>query len=100
MRDVQRVVVIGGLLLLALVALFPPRKGFEPSNLRGSFPFQVASRKFLFSGEIYQYVYTVQGGDRGIAAEVDPGRLIAEALLVVSLTGIVFVIVSGRARSA
>src|SRR5690242_10168809 len=100
MRESKRVVLILGFLVLAVIALFPPRRATETGDLRRSFPYHVASRTFLFSDGIYEYVYAVPGGQQGIAAEVDVGRLAAEALLVVCLTGIVTVIVTDRLRSA
>src|SRR4051812_44885445 len=76
----SRNILLVGLVLLGLVGLFPPRRATDMMR-----PHRVASRAFLFSGSLYEY--QDERGE-GFSAEVDVGRLLAEVLLVASLTGI------------
>jgi hypothetical protein len=90
MRDPVRVVGVVGLVLVAAVALFPPRKAWIPIggnviSVQGvslGHPY-AGSRAFLFGGGLYRDEYRIGEGAIGMAAEVDAGRLVAEIALVV-----------------
>ena len=85
MRGPAPVVAAAGLLLLGAAALFPPLK--RPADLGGGSAGPLGSRAFLLSGE-YMF-YADQGGQRvgKPGAEIDPGRLLAEALVILSGAG-------------
>jgi hypothetical protein len=90
---VRRGIIVCGFVLLALIALFPPRRGVETVNSQLVKPTAIPSRRFLFSSKLYEYDYHQPGRDdiltgTQFAAEIDAGRLIAEALLAVVLIGI------------
>ena len=80
-----------GLLLLAMIALFLPRKHFGERDLR------IAPRGFLFSSSLYfdDGEVGVQGSEnyRGWRYEysLDLLRLLCECIVVVALTSAVFI---------
>jgi len=76
-------------LLILLCAAFPPRE-FSPDTSYLGRP----SRKFLFFSSLYSEDF----GGGGIArVHVDAGRLAAETLVILSLTGIVLLATNSRA---
>jgi hypothetical protein len=86
MRGSARIAAALGLLLLGVIGLFPPLK--RPADLPVGSNGALGSRTFLLSGE-YMF-YTDLGGQRAgkAGAEIDGGRLFAEALVLLSAAGI------------
>src|SRR5436309_2019759 len=86
MATPSRIVAALGLLLLGVVGLFPPLR--PPANIPVGSPGVLGSRTFLLARE-YTFIYDLGGQRIGKpGAEIDPGRLFAEALVVVAATGI------------
>jgi hypothetical protein len=87
MRAPARIAAVMGLLLLGVIGLFPPLK--RPADLAGGTTGAFGSRAFLLSGEYVFYTDYADGARFGKPnAEIDFGRLFAEALVIVSATGI------------
>ena len=90
MATPSRIVAALGLLLLGVVGLFAPLR--RPADIPVGSPGVLGSRTFLLAGE---YTFTTDLGGQRIGkpgAEIDPGRLFAEALVVVSATGLGLVV--------
>jgi hypothetical protein len=96
----SKTALIVGFILLAVIAVFPPRR----SDRHG-----VVSRKFLFSGRFDEYVlrdYSDRDKKEGITsrpstelfsgAQIDVGKIIAESLLAASVTGLCVVALNRR----
>ena len=94
MNTRQRIILIGGFLMLTLVAVFPARKHFG-----GNAPLP---REFLFSGsvEVHScYQKDSHSGKEikvGAPAKIDFGRLFAESLCMAAVTGLLFVLMGKR----
>ena len=79
----QKVILVASLLLGA-VALFPPRQEIS------SIP-KPAGRGFLFNPGFSEVIIPDAYGGRVKLYEINAGRLLAEALLIVALAGIALV---------
>jgi hypothetical protein len=86
MRGSARIAAALGLLLAGLIGLFPPLK--RPADLPLGSNGVLGSRAFLLSVE--HMFHTDLGGQRvgKAGAEIDGGRLFAEALVILSAAGI------------
>jgi len=105
----QTAILIIGICLCAVCALYPPRKMANPSDLRFLIeggnttseiitPEIVIPHAFLFSMDFGLYSSSIRTGvnpDSRLVrykVEVDDGRLLAELVLIASLTGIVVLV--------
>ena len=85
MRGSVRIAAALGLFLMGLIGLFPPLK--RPADIPIGYQGALGSRAFLLSGE-YMFYSDVGGQRIGKAgAEIDGGRLFAEALVLLSAAG-------------
>jgi hypothetical protein len=73
--------------LVALCALFPPRKLDSPF-------FGLASREFLFSPNIYSKGSNAQTG--GVPVSIAGSQLAAECILILSVAGIVILVINNK----
>ena len=86
MTGPARIAAILGLLLLGVIGLFPSLK--PPPNFPAGPTGVLGARAFLLSSE-YIYYVDQSGGRTGKAgAEIDLGRLFAEALVIGAVAGI------------
>lgn len=90
-----RIVTIVGLLLLAFVAFYPPVK--RPPHIKGVAQREAArewplGQRSLLLVSDYMYAYRAPGDTAnqlaGEETEIDVGRLLGEAILIVALTGV------------
>jgi hypothetical protein len=100
----QTAILIIGICLCALCALCPPRKLADPSDIRflieggNTTPEIVVPHAFLFSEDFGLFSSSARTGDNPDSrlirykVDVDSGRLIAELVLIASLTGIIVLI--------
>ena len=84
----QTVILIIGICLCAVCALFPPRRIILPQDYDHNTLHGQVTHAFVFSDDFG--VYRV--GNLGYLTEVDSGRLLVELVLAASLTGIVVLI--------
>jgi hypothetical protein len=86
MKTSARIIAVIGLLLLGFIGLYPPLK--RPANLPEGSPKPVPARAFLFTGEYTFYVDLRHQQRVGQPKpEIDFGRLLAEALFIISVIG-------------
>ena len=87
-------VLLVGIGLCAICALFPPRGLIKPTDYgfmiraRSVSPLVIVPRAFLFSSDFALYQTVNDGVHYSYPVEVDSGRLLAELVLVGALTGI------------
>jgi hypothetical protein len=96
-----RTTTVVGLLLLAAIGLFPPLKRSPlPTDPCVSEPGPFGQRAWLNADP---YVYRCRkldgSGPYGFPAEIDVGRLWAEGLLILAVTGTVFVLLPRSQRA-
>ncbi len=84
MNEKQRITLIFGLLLIALCALFPPRR--YTGNTISVNDSTVAPRSFLWTQQLHQ----IKGGGHSYRVEIDTAKLMAEVIAFAALTGVVF----------
>jgi hypothetical protein len=90
MNKTTRIVLLTGVCLCAICAVFPPRRINNTSSFQfvtredGKFAPYDVPRAFLFSPEFG--IYRAAGGTL-FPAEVDGGRLLAQLVLIGTLTG-------------
>ena len=91
MRGPARIAAVVGLLLLGVIGLFPPLK--RPADFPGGSTGLRGARAFLLPEEYTFYGDYGSGRQSGKpGAEIDLGRLFAEALVIVSAMGVGIVI--------
>jgi hypothetical protein len=89
----QTVVLIIGICLCAVCALFPPRRIILPQDYDHNTLHGQVTHAFVFSEDFGVYRVTRPDGiGLGYLVEVDSGRLLVELVLIASLTGIVVLI--------
>jgi hypothetical protein len=88
----QAAILLIGICLCAICALFPPRRlvgGNYPPSIK---PADI-THAMLFSGDFTFFVKTHNdGGTESWPVELDTGSLLAELVLIVSLTGIIILV--------
>jgi hypothetical protein len=95
MTQRSRIAAILGLVLMGVVAVFPPLK--RPPNFpTGGSMNILGCRGFLLSFEYTYYTYNARGEKTGWdGAEIDIGRLFAEALVIIAAAGVILMALAG-----
>jgi hypothetical protein len=103
-RLLAKGLIVAGCLLLALVALFPPlRERAHGNPAHDGFALLSTSREpdfprvFIFATTyegIHAYKVHTDRNSHRILTEIETGRLLAEALLIIAVTGMCLAIVS------
>ena len=87
MNKAKKAILILGLLWCGTCALFPPRQYIDGVHDARIIP----SHEFLFSPRFQMFFYQAHLGNY-YSVEVNGGRLFAEIVLVMTITGIVFLV--------
>jgi hypothetical protein len=89
----QTVILLIGICLCAVCALFPPRRPVLPQDYDHNTKGGKVPHAFAFSDDFHVYSVTRPDGiGLSYLVEVDSGRLLVELVLIASLTGIVVLI--------
>jgi len=87
----QTAILLIGICLCAICALFPPRRlhgGDDPPYVKQS----DITHAFLFSDDFTVFRSSYHGAFAGYQVELDAGSLLAELVLIASLTGIIILV--------
>jgi hypothetical protein len=88
----QTVILLIGICLCAICALFPPRRPVLPQDYDHNTSDGKVPHAFVFSDDFYAYHPSGDGLGLRYLVEVDSGQLLVELVLIASLTGIVILI--------